>query len=91
MTPGRSDATCRYPQFAPSTAYKHGCRCDQCREWARLSRMAWRRSRGVMPAKRGRTHGTISCYIAGCKCPLCREANRAKRAAQRARRAWSET
>jgi hypothetical protein len=64
-----------------------GCRCDRCRQAntiaCRPRQEAWRRRRGIMPRKLGRTHGLRSTYNAGCRCEPCRGAEREYRTRRR--------
>ncbi len=57
---------------ATSSAYRSGCRCDDCREWKAKSRRGIGRTRRANgePAP----HGSTTNYARGCRCQLCRDA-----------------
>lgn len=88
--PVRSETTSR-PGACPmthgtwNTYTKARCRCDRCHEAALEYKRRWRRSQGIPEARRGRTCGTVSCYVNGCRCDDCRRAARDRKRRERLR------
>jgi hypothetical protein len=78
------------PRHGTTNGYGNlGCRCDACREAARVSHAAYMtrvRAEGRIVGG----HGTTTAYDTGCRCNRCREAHNAKSRAFKAKRRASK-
>lgn len=83
----RSGRMLRRAQHGTLSMYTNrGCRCDDCREAARVHQEKLRRSKGIK-AREYATHGSVSYYRKrGCRCDLCREASAAAAREYRAKK-----
>jgi hypothetical protein len=59
-----------------ASAYRKGCRCDQCREWSAASKRRWRAGDGPGKTPAGQqSHGAWAYKHWACRCDVCTAAN----------------